>query len=400
MLKKSFLMGLGLLLLATAAVSLFPAISQAQQEDGSNVQTVEGNFIFVNYIGQELYLDLDDQQYIIPGTATAPEGGRLTLQLAPGEHKFAANIPGVSLGTAGEFTIEPGGTVAKAAFIDKTPPEVENGILIEGPKDFVNVVDFDPFAPEVAEEQPVVDTWQPRPATPGQGSLVWINYSGSDELTVDLAGQLYKVPPLTNEIPGRLQIDVTPGAYVYTVSVPNGSANGEVTIIAGQMTGLEAFSEIVTPVEYDVGDDFNYLPEIALRVNLLDLTAQATAAPTDNTVPAESATTPADLPATGETAPAEMSTTETETVETTTLPEGLLIKNFTGDTLVFTINNAVYNISAGEEFNLQLPPGQYNFTASLPFVARNGTVDLTAGQTIEISAATNIANDVLNLYQN
>ncbi len=396
MFKRRILMGLSMLLLAFGIISL-PITTQAQ-EDRPNTLPTGTNFIFVNYIGQELYLDLDDQQYIVPGTATAPDGGRLALQLTPGEHKFAANVPGLPLGTAGEFTIEAGGVVAKSAFIDQTPPKVENGILIEGPRDFVNVVDFDPFAPAETEPQPVVDTWQPAPAPPGQGSLVWINYTGTDELTVDLNGQLYKVPPQANEIPGRLQVDVPPGLYTYTASVPNGSINGQVAVITGQVLGLEVSSVIVEPIEYDIGDEFDFLPEIALTVNRENLTAQASG--TTEAAPSEAEQTAAPASTTTDTTSAPAETTPPDVTDTVAQPDGLLIKNFTGDTLVFTINNAVYTIVAGEEFNLALPPGQYNFTASLPSVARNGTVDLAAGETIELSIATTIAHDVLNVYQN
>ena len=97
MLKKSFLLGLGTLLLGMVLwAGISPAITQAQQGT-----TGQENFIFVNYIGQEMTFDLDDTTYLIPGTDTAPQGGRLALQLPVGAHKYAANIPG-GTGSAGE----------------------------------------------------------------------------------------------------------------------------------------------------------------------------------------------------------------------------------------------------------------------------------------------------------
>ncbi len=377
MIKKSGLLGLGLLLLVASMVVL-PTYTQAQGEN-------EANFVLVNYIGQEINLDLDDVTYTVPGTDTAPEGGRFTMQLAPGEHKYAVTVPGQG-GAAGEFMIEPGQQVGKSVVIEKTGPVVDrNGIILEGPQDEVRIYDFDPAAP-IVEEMPVVDTWQPSVATPGQGSLVWINQGGIDELTVDLEGQLYKVPPQSNGIPGRLQIDISPGQYNYTVSVPNGSLSGKITVEPGQVTALD-----ITPVreepEYEVGEKFKALPPAELKLNQTDLTAEATSpGPTDQ----EEA--PAALPPTGGITPS--------TPVDVTDPEGLTIKNFTGDTLIFTIDNQAYTIANQAEQTLPLPPGQYNYTASLPFVATTGTVNLETGQNVELSVAINVAHDFLSVYQN
>ena len=112
-LKKIFLLVLGLLLVAAPA-SVFPTVSRAQ---GERVE----NFILVNHIGQELILDLDDVTYVVPGTDTAPDGGRFAVQLAAGEHKYAVNVPGQG-GAAGEFTITPGGYVGKSGGHGKDRP--------------------------------------------------------------------------------------------------------------------------------------------------------------------------------------------------------------------------------------------------------------------------------------
>lgn len=385
MTKKYLFWGLGLLLVATLLVA-FPSVTLAQQGTGEN-------FTFVNYIGQELILDLDDVTYVIPGTNTEPEGGRLVLQLAAGTHKYAANVPGVPLGSAGEFTLEPGGSIAKAAELRQTAPVVENNILIEKPKDQVFVFDFDPFAPPAAAATPAVDTWQPRPAAAGTASIVWTNYSGTDELTVDLNGQLYKVAPASNDIPGRLQIDVDPGFYRYTASVPNGSLNGEITLVPGQVTGLSIVPGIREEPVYDIGDEFNPLPPVKLSLVEEDLTARAVppGQPDDST--------PAELPAA---APAELPLTGGEQVSPVidTPVDGLLIKNYTGDALIFTINNRAYTVEANSEQTLKLPPGEYNFTASLPSIARTGTVLLGVDRGVELSIATTIDHDVLNVYQN
>lgn len=343
----------------------------------AHAQTGE-NFVFVNYIGQELYLDLDDVQYIVPGTNTAPEGGRLALTLAAGEHKYAANVPGVA-GSAGEFTLQPGQVVARAARFEETAPVVKDGILLEKPRTYVFVFDFDPNAP-VVTPTPVVDTWQPTPPVAGKSSLVWINYTG-DELTIDLNGQLYTAAPTGNQIPGRLQVEVDPGQYTFTASVPRGSLNGQLTAVAGQVTGLSISAELPEPQKLKVGEKYDLLPPVTLRLFQQDLTASAAA----------SVTTPASVPAaTTPAAPPALSATPASV-------EGLLVKNYAGDTLTFTINNQVFAISNNAEQTLNLPPGEYTFTASTPAVATSGVVNLPASGAV-LSIALDVPAGVLNVY--
>jgi hypothetical protein len=372
--KKNLILVLGLVMIVALVVVAFPTVTRAQQG-------ISENFIFINYIGQEINLDLDDVPYIVPGTDTVPEGGRLVLPLAVGEHKYAANVPGLTGGAAGEFTIVPGGFVAKAARLENTGYIVDrNGIVIDQPHDYVYVFDFDPFAAPIVTE-PVVDTWQPAAATSDLGSVVWINYYGKDEVLIDLAGELYKVPPRDNDVPGRLQIDLSPGLHRYTISVPNGSLNGEINIVAGQVTGLNITADIPLPVEYDVGDEFKFPTPVTLHLAEEDLTTQVSIPEADSA--------PGVLPVTGG-----------EVVPTRVDTEGLLVKNYTGDTLVFTINHQTYTIANNAEQTLILPPGQYNYTASLPFVATNGVVNLAAGPNIELSIVLGVEDNALSVYQN
>lgn len=376
MARKNVFLGLGLLVLVALAVA-FPLVTRAEQ--GGNE-----NFVFINYIGQEIILDLDDVTYVVPGTNTVPEGGRLALQLAEGWHKYAANVPGVPTGAAGEFEIMPAGIVTKAARLEQTPIRVDKDVVIELPEDYVYVFDFDPFVtPEV--KTPVVDTWQPLIAAPGQGSVVWINYVGTDELTVDLAGEIYKVPPQVDNVPGRLQTDLSPGVYRYTVSVPGGSLNGEVTIIPDQVTGLNIFVEVTEPKElddYDLGDEYED-PTITVHLAEEDLTSQVSPTQPDSAPPV--------LPVTG----GQVAPIPADSVGT----PGLLIKNYAGDTLVFTINNQTYTIANNTEQTLDLPPGQHNYTASLPFVATTGTVDLVVVPNVELSIVLDVTDDVLIVFQ-
>lgn len=378
MAKKNLLFAWGLLLLIAVVIGSFPSVTYAQQ--GS---TGPANFVFINYIGQDMVFDLDDVTYTIPGTAAAPQGGRLELQLAPGEHKYAANIPGVGIGSAGTFVVNSSGVVTKGARLEKTNALLDrDGNVLEKPRDYVFVFDATPTAAPTPQT-PVVDTWQPVAAALAQGSLAWTNYTG-DELTVDLNGTLYKIPPAVNNIPGHLQINVAPGQYNYTASVPNGSLNGQVTVIPGQVMGLNVSAKLQPKPDYDVGEPSPLPLPVELQLFQEDLTAKAVS---------QSAVAPAAAPASSEpVAPTNTAATAPS--------NGLLVKNYTGDTLIFTINNQAYSIANNSSMTLPLPPGNYNYTASLPFVASNGTVDLAANQGVELSIATNVNHDVLSVYQN
>jgi hypothetical protein len=379
MFKKSLLYGLGLLLIVAAIIGAFPEATQAQQGDAG-----KPNFVFVNFFGQDMVFDLDDVTHTIPGIATAPAGGRLELQLAPGEHKYAANVPGIDTGHAGTFVIDPGGYVGLAARQEKTNALLDrDGNVLEEPKDYVFVFEVDPFAAPVPQTPPG-DTWQPVAAAPGQGSIAWTNYNG-DELTVDLNGTLYKVPAAANNIPGHLQIDVAPGLYRYTASVPYGSLNGEINVVAGQIAGLNVSAKLQPEPDFEIGEPSPLPQSVELQLTQEDLTARA--------VP-QTQIAPAASPASGG-APAPVTAPVAAAA-----PKGLLIKNYTGDTLIFTINNQAYPVINNASTTLSLPPGRYNYTASLPFVATTGTIDVVAGQGLELSIATNVNHDVLSVYQN
>jgi hypothetical protein len=375
--KLIFAVGIALALLAIT----IPAATHAEQGllDGQN-------FIFVNYIGQEMFFDLDDQTYTIPGTDTMPEGGQLILTLPNGEHKYAANVPGVG-GSAGEFSIGPNLVFARAARVEQTNPVVKEGILVEEPQDYVYVFDFDPFA-TAAEPVKVVDNWLPAVAAPGQSSLVWVNYA-PDQLTVDLNGTIYTVASPQDDIPGRLQIDVTPGEYTYTASVPYGSINGNITPIAGQVVGLNVTADPLPAPEYDVGEEFDLHPTVTLRLLEEELTTQAVTAALPESV---GATGPQTLPETGG-VPAPI------LPDTPAVAGGLFVKNYVGDTLVFTINNQTFNIPSNGEQLINLPSGSYTYTASTPFAATSGTINSGTGQVAELSVITNIAHNALTVFE-
>src|SRR5262245_48658464 len=84
------------------------------------------------------------------------------------------------------------------------------------------------------------DTWQPTLPAAGKGSVVWTNHFGQGwEFFLDLEGSLYKIPEKSNDIPGRLQLDLAPGTYTYTASVPGvGSATQIVEVKPGRVINL------------------------------------------------------------------------------------------------------------------------------------------------------------------
>jgi hypothetical protein len=94
----------------------------------------------------------------------------------------------------------------------------------------------------VSANAAAIATWYPTRAKAGMGSIVWTNYVGTDELTIDWGGTYYKVAPETNNIPGRMQIDVAPGTYTYTASTPFGALSRTVDIAAGHVIDLSFFA--------------------------------------------------------------------------------------------------------------------------------------------------------------
>jgi hypothetical protein len=83
------------------------------------------------------------------------------------------------------------------------------------------------------------DTWQPGRPAPGTGSVVFINHIGQGGgVTVDLAGTVYKVSDKVNDLPSRLQINLAPGTYAFTVSAFDSAASHTVEVMPGQVTGL------------------------------------------------------------------------------------------------------------------------------------------------------------------
>lgn len=154
--------------------------------------------------------------------------------------------------------------------------------------------------------QAVASEWHPSQPAEGMGSTVWTNFNGNGgQLFVDLQkGNLevvrehnrnteqfiiesqssYTVPTAANDMPGRLQIDVVPGTYNYTASVPDvGTVNGTFEVKAGQVIGLSFYGGEPQVVGHHHGhsddDSVQHTAERTIFTKLLvaqeDMSAQA-----------------------------------------------------------------------------------------------------------------------------
>ena len=60
----------------------------------TDAQDGQAKLVIINFVGGELNFTVDDTLYTVPGIDIVPDGGQLTLELAPGEHKYSGHVPG------------------------------------------------------------------------------------------------------------------------------------------------------------------------------------------------------------------------------------------------------------------------------------------------------------------
>ena len=159
------------------------------------------------------------------------------------------------------------------------------------------------------------------------------------------------------------------------------------------MSGLTIFADPPEPREYEIGKEYEFLLPVKMHVFEEDLTTQAQTDAVATQEETSADTPPATLPNTGGVITPIMD-------DVSNITEGLLIKNFVGETLTLTINGQTYTVANNAERTILLPPGHYTYTASIPFVATSGEVDLLLGQGVEMSVAINVGHDLLSVYQN
>jgi hypothetical protein len=118
------------------------------------------------------------------------------------------------------------------------------GIGIEPEADSSGTESEAPAAEVEAPAEPTATPVPPAPAAPadnpfvpqaGRSKLYVFNEFGQ-EITIDINSQAYKIAPGTPE--DGIYIDLDPGKYTYTLSIPGGAANGEVELGADQAWGF------------------------------------------------------------------------------------------------------------------------------------------------------------------
>jgi hypothetical protein len=189
-------------------------------------------------------------------------------------------------------------------------------------------------------------------ATPpaGGAALIVINYVG-DVLVFTLDGTAYNVPG-TNVTPsgGQMSFPLSAGRHVYSGLVPGQTgANGEIDLAPGQTyvlgARLETEPAVISPAGIVLRKPFN---------KVLFFPASLTpAAPTPTPAPPVLQPIPAGQGA-------------------------LVFVNYVGDELTVNINNTVYKVPADGQLQINLAPGQVNYTASVGPSFYNATVRVEA----------------------
>jgi hypothetical protein len=353
----------------------FIGVAAASAESGQATLTI------INYVGKSMIFTLDDVQHTVPGTDTAPAGGRLDLTLSPGHHTYNADVPGADA-ASGDIEAVSGQALVWGVRLDRHEATKDSmGNIKREPYDVVLV--FPAALPSTAPAPAAGAAAPPAPPAPvqvipaNQGALVVDNYVGED-LHIDLRGTLYTIPA-----DGRLQINLDPGVVSYSASVATSSLNGQAQITAGQYTGLGFSREILsaTPV-YEEGKPAPTPVPLKLYVQPVTITAPAAGAPA-----AAPTTVPPEKPGGAVQPPAG------------TLKPGLTVTNYVGEPLTFTINNQTYTIAAsGGTQHIALTGGEYAYTASIPSDSANGSFVLAWDQALEMSVAYDVAGGHLQVY--
>lgn len=188
-------------------------------------------------------------------------------------------------------------------------------------------------------------------AQEGQAELVVVNFVGG-EMTFNLDGTPYEVPGI-DTVPegGQLALTLTPGRHTYSAHVPGSEgANGEVELAAGQRQILGARLKRSEPVISPAG--------VVLEE------------PRDVLVFFEATLTPS------------ASVTEPQLAPLQPLPNGqgaLVFINYIGEALIVDVGGDLYTVPANGRLQVNLPPGELDYSASAGFSGTNGIAQVMAG---------------------
>jgi hypothetical protein len=340
---------------------------------GASAQGGEARLTILNYVGREMTFTLDGTAYPVPGADSIRGAGQWTLMLAPGRHTYSAQVPAAE-GANGQVEVSAGESHVLGARLERTAPVVSPaGVVLEEPRDQLVLFDAS-LDPPAATPTPQAAPLQPLLA--GRGALVFFNYIG-EAVTADVAGDVYSVPAN-----GRLQINLPPGQVSYSLGAGLSGTNGAAQVAAGQYTGLGITRE-AGPGEpdYEAGKPVPTPVALAMQVFPVSLENVPVAGPS----PSPAAVAP-QAPADGRDAPAG--------------DQGKLdVINYIGEPLTFTIDDRAFQVAeSGGRLGLDLPPGEYTFTASTPRAAANGSLRVRTGETVLVSVALDVETEQIQVY--
>lgn len=202
-----------------------------------------GALIFVNYIGDVLTIDIDNQLYTIPAN------DRLQLNLVPARYTYSGRVSGDE-GSNDEVTVVAGQTQVVGARLKRKDKDsltweqahlISNswpdGTLVELAGNNLRsglVMDLEFFEASLdPASQPSPPLQAPLQAIPpGQGAIVIYNHLGGT-LTVDIDGVLYALA-----FKERLQVNSLPGQTTYSAVFERLATNGGVWVTEDEYTVL------------------------------------------------------------------------------------------------------------------------------------------------------------------
>jgi hypothetical protein len=200
-----------------------------------------GALVFVNYIGEDLVVNIQNTLY------TVPANGRLQINLPPGEVGYSAGA-GLS-GMNGTAQVR-AGTYTGLGFTREIPPE-EPDYRLGKPAPTPVPLEMSVFQvlladesiaearPTPAQPAPAAEEERPSSVPASQGELRVANYIG-ETLTFTIKNQTYSVAGGG----GKLTLNLEPGEYTFTASTPGAGVNGSLRVTHEKTTQLSATLDV------------------------------------------------------------------------------------------------------------------------------------------------------------
>jgi hypothetical protein len=200
----------------------------------------QGALVFVNYIGEDLVLNIDDTLY------TVPANERLQIDLPPGEVGYSASAGFSGMNGTEQVKI---GTYTGLGFTREIPPE-EADYRVGKPVPTPVPLEMSVFPVSLAGEPIGEVKPTPKQVAPAAGavspaaltdesSLSVVNYIG-ESLTFTVDNHAYSVVGGG----GELALNLAPGEYTFTASTPGSGANGSLLVTEGKTTRVSVALEL------------------------------------------------------------------------------------------------------------------------------------------------------------